>query len=274
MFTPVQGVLAAPPTTGLVASAEHPPNPDERWQDGLAWVQERCGTPYQLVLWCVTGDPDSYTEPRTDTVYYRPIGVRWAQECSTLGGELDLERFRRTVEATTPFVIARELWEGTLSATDSFTVQGGTHTNRWLASSDATEVTTTATGLPNMLAALEHTAVEASRGQRIMLHVPTLLTGTLGEYVRRSGPDLLTRQDNLVVVDAGYTGTGPAGEPAGATAWAYATSMVQVRMSPTQFISDPTHTVDRATNTITAWAERVFSATFDPCVHYAIEITV
>lgn len=274
MFAPVQGVLAAPPTTGLVASAARPITTDSRWESGLAWVPERCGLGYQLVPWCTTSNPAAYTEPRAGSVYYRPVGARFADECSTLGGQLDTERFRRQVTATTPFVIARELWDGELSQTDSYVIGGVTLTNSYLASSEATEVTTTATGLPGALAALEHAAVEASRGQRVMLHVPTLLTGTLGEYVRRVGTDLLTRQDNLVVVDAGYPGTGPAGEPAAATAWAYATSVVEVRQSPIQLITDPTHTVDRATNTVTAWAELVFAATFDPCCHFAIEITV
>jgi hypothetical protein len=107
-----------------------------------------------------------------------------------------------------------------------------------------------------------------------MLHLPTLVTGSLTEYVRRVGNDLLTRQDNLVVVDAGYPGTGPNGEVVGATAWAYATSMVQVRMSDLEIIAAPAQTVDRATNTVTAWAERVFAASYDPCVHFAIEITL
>lgn len=274
MFTPVQGVLAAPPTTGLVVSAVHPPTGDTRWESGMSWVQERCGAGYQLVPWCSADDPDSFTPDRTDGVYYRPPGVRFSQECTTLGGQLDTERLRRTAEATTPFVIARELWDGALSQTDSWVINGDTLANPWLASGDATVVTTSATTARDALAALEHAAMEASQGQKVMLHVPILLTGSLGELVRRVGQDLVTRQDNLVVVDAGYPGTGPAGEDVGATAWAYATSVVEVRTSTLQMITDPRQTVDRATNTVTAWAERVFAATFDPCCHFAIEITI
>lgn len=107
-----------------------------------------------------------------------------------------------------------------------------------------------------------------------MLHLPILMTGGLAEYVRRDGGLLLTRQDNIVVVDAGYPGTGPSGEPVGATAWAYATAPVQIRISDLAVQSDPVQVVDRATNTITVWAERVFAATFDPCVHFAKEITI
>lgn len=274
MFTPTSGVLAAPPVTGLVASADRPPDDGTRWETGISWVPERCGTGYQLVAWCTADDPDAYTEPRRSGAYYRPVGVRWADECSTLGGEPDTERLRRVAEATTPFVIARELWAGAKGQDDTYTIQGTTHSNAYLASGDATEVGASAASLLTGLARLEHDAMEASRGQQVMLHLPTLLTANLGEYVRRVGNRLLTRQDNLVVVDAGYLGTGPAGEAVGATAWAYATAPVQVRMTPLQLAAGPAQTVDRASNTVTVWAERIFAATFDPCVHLATEITI
>lgn len=274
MFTPTRGVPASPPTTGLVASADRPPDDDTRWESGISWIPERCGSPYQLVPWCSADDPASYTEPRVSGAYYRPVGVRFADECTTLGGELDTERLRRIAEATTPFVIARELWDGTLSQTDSYVVRGDTLTNRYLASSDADTVGSSAVALLAALAALEQAAMEASRGQQVMLHLPVLLTGSLGEYVRRVGTRLLTRQDNVVVVDAGYPGTGPAGEEVETTAWAYATTPVQVRWSPLQVQSAPAQTVDRAVNTVTAWAERVFTAYWDPCVHLATEITI
>lgn len=275
MFVPVPGVPAAPPTTGLVASAVRPPDDgDTRWETGLAWIPQRCGTDYQLLAWCDPDGPGAYTEPRAGGVYHRPVGVRFAEECSTMGGALDTERLRRTAEATTPFVVARELWTGALSQTDPFTVDGETLTNTRLADTDADVIGVGVADILTGLARLEHAALETSRGQRVMLHVPTLLTHGMGDYVRRVGADLLTRQDNQVVVDGGYPGTGPAGQAVGATAWAYATTPVAVRITELQLITDPSQTVDRATNTVTAWAERVFAATFDPCLHLATEITV
>jgi hypothetical protein len=274
MFDPVTGVLAAPPTTGLVVSAGPAPHTEERWEQGISWIPERCGSAYQLVPWCSVADPANYIAPRYGGTYYRPVGVRFADQCSTLGGALDTERLRRIAEATTPFVIARELWDGAMGQADSWAIQGVTYTNARLADASATVVTGSSATLQGRLAYLEQAAVEASRGQRIMIHLPTVATGDLSVYARREGGNLLTRQDNLVVVDAGYPGTGPAGQAVGATAWAYATSMVQVRMSSLEFIADPSQTVDRATNTVTAWAERVFAATFDPCVHFAVQITL
>jgi len=274
VFEPVRGVPAAPPATGLVVSAGPPPDGDRRWEQGLSWVPERCGSAYQLVPWCAVSDPATYISPRYAGAYYRPPGVRFADACSTLGGALDTGRLTRIAEATTPFVIARELWDGAMGASDTWVIRGVTYTNQRLADASATVVTSTATTLQGKLAALEAAAVEASRGQRIMIHLPVIATGDLAQFVRREGPNTLTRQDNLVVVDAGYPGTGPAGQAVGATAWAYATSLVQVRTSPLEFITSPAQTVDRATNTVTAWAERVFAANFDPCVHFAVAITL
>lgn len=240
----------------------------------MSWIPESSGSGYQLVPWCTVSNPASYTPARYSGTYYRPPGVRFAQQCTTLGGELDTEKLRRVAEATTPFVIARELWDGALGQTDSWVLYGVTYTNQRLADPTAVTVTTTSTALRDKLAALEHAAVTANRGQNIMIHLPVLASGSLLDYVRRVGPYLLTNQDNRVVIDAGYPGTGPNGEAVGATAWAYATSLVQVRVSPLEMITDPGQTVDRATNTVTAWAERVFAATFDPAVHYTIQITV
>lgn len=257
-----------------MASAVRPPDDAARWEDGIAWVPERCGADYQLITWCSPVDPDAYTEPRRSGAYYRPVGARWAEECSTLGGAADVERLRRIADATTPYVIARELWLGEKGQDDDWTVQGVTYSNTYLASSDATTVGASAAALLTALARLEYAAADAAQGQQVMLHVPIMATGGLAEFVRRDGAQLLTRQDNIVVVDAGYPGTGPAGEAVGASAWAYATAPVMVRTSPLEVQLDPAQIVDRAINTVTVWAERVFAALFDPCVHFATEITL
>ena len=274
MFGTVAAAAAAPPTTGLVASAPPVPDRDARWESGLAWVPERCGAAYQLVPWCSATDPPAYPPDTPGAAYYRPPGVRFAVACSTLSGGVDAERTRRVAEATTPFVIARELWNGALGQTDPYTIRGVTYRNARLADTAATVIGTGGAELLAALGRLEQVAVEASRGQRVMIHLPVRLSARLGEFARRVGSDLLTRSDNVVVVDAGYPGTGPAGQAVGTTAWAYATSLVTVRVSRIVLEDDPGATVDRAVNTVTQWASRVFAATFDPCVQLATEITI
>jgi hypothetical protein len=47
--------------------------------------------------------------------------------------------------------------------------------------------------------------------------------------------------------------------------------------SPTgdwEFVTDDPSTVDRGKNTRVTWAATVFAALFDPCVHFATEITL
>jgi hypothetical protein len=275
VFATVRPHLASPPTTGLVVSAHRPADDGVRWESGVGWVPERCGLNYQLVPLCSGSDPGAYTPDRGAAAYVRPVGVRFASECSTLGGELDSERLRRMAEATTPFVVARELWDGALSQTDPFTVGGVSLTNRRLAQTAG--ITVVGSGGSETLTALgrlEQAALEATRGQRIALHIPVRMAAKLGDFGRRVGNDYLTKLDNVVIADAGYPGTGPAGQAVAATAWAYATPWPVVRLSPLAVVDAPTQAVDRARNTVTVWAERVFAATFDPCAHFATEITL
>lgn len=270
MFTTVPGVPAAPPASGLVASAARPDIP--RWESGLAWIPERCGTTYQLVPYCA--EPGVYVKPRPDDAYYRPIGMRIADQCSTLGGPVDVERVRRVAEAQSPWVIARELWTGALGQTDGFTVGGVAMTNGRLASAAATVVGGTAATALRAFGRLEQAALEATHGQPVMIHVPVTVLPQLGDVFRPVGQTLLTYAGNLLVADGGYPGTGPAGQAAGATVWAYATAPVAVLMTPWEIDDDDVSTVDRAVNTRTTWASRLFAAVFDPCTHLATEITL
>jgi hypothetical protein len=141
-----------------------------------------------------------------------------------------------------------------------------------VASLDATVVPASADPV-TAFGQLEQAALEASHGQPVMLHVPVAVSWQLALSLYRVGGQLLTPAGNVVVIDGGYTGSGPAGQAPGATVWAYATAPVAVLMSPITFI-DGTEAVDRQTNNRTVWGSRVFAATFDPCVHLATEITL
>ena len=271
MFANTAGVPAAPPVSGLVASAGPPPTID-RWESGLAWIPERCASTYQLVPIC--DEPTvEYEAPRAGAAYYQPVGLRIADQCSTMGGPADIERIRRVAEAQTPFAIARELWDGELTQADEYTVGGSLVSNAYLASSAAEEVGTGAAEARVAIGRLEQAALETTHGQPVMLHVPVAVLPQLHGHVRTVGSTLVTLAGNVLVADGGYPGTGPAGEPAGATVWAYATSPVTVLTTPLVVIEDP-DAVDPQTNTRTVWAQRVFAATFDPCVHLATEITL
>lgn len=277
MFATVAGIGAQPPTVSLVAAAQRPNDRDTRWTGGLVWVPESCGIGYQLIPWCSDDDPPEH-EPDTTAaaVYHKPVVARVAVTCSTVGGGVDAERVRRVTEASTPFLVAREFWEGVAAEADSGypTPGGGTATNRYLASADADVIGSGGASLDVALGRLEAAALTASRGQRVMLHVPPTLMLRLGGKVTPTTGGWETPLRSVVVTDAGYTGTGPAGQAAGATVWAYATSIVQVRVTPVVVEDALAATVDRAVNSMTVWGNRVFAATWDPCVHLATEITI
>lgn len=270
MFAPVAGVAAAPPVSGLVAAAARPDI--QRWETGLAWIPERCGGRYRLVPIC--GDPSAgFTPEHPGSAYHRPVGVQWAEECTTLSGPPDMERMRRIAEAETPYVVARELWTGELAKTDPYTVGGVAHTNSHLASAAATTVGSSAASALTALGRLEAAALDASHGQAVMLHIPTTVAWQVADRLFRVGQQLLTAAGNVVVADGGYPGTGPTGQAAGATVWAYATGPVAVLLTGIRLVDGPS-TVDRGTNRRTVWAEREFAVLFDPCLHLATEITL
>lgn len=54
--------------------------------------------------------------------------------------------------------------------------------------------------------------------------------------------------------------------------WIYATGPVQVRLTPVAILDDEAETVNRSNNRQEIWAERLFAATFDPCIHYAMNV--
>ncbi len=277
MFANVPGVPAAPPTSGLVAAAVRPDpsDPDwKNWEQGLGWVPERCGTSYQLAPWCA--EPDAHTAPRAGSAFYRPVEHRHADECSTLGGLPDMERVRRVADAQGPFVIARELWSGTASTADPHPLDDGTDAVNAHLASPAADIVGTGSASPlTAFGRLEQAALEASNGQQVYLHVPVMALPLLRDVVMaRAGSQLLTVAGNVLVADGGYPGTGPTGQAVGATTWLYATAPVVVLTSPWEIDPDDVSRVDRATNTRTTWASRVFAATFDPCVHLATEITL
>lgn len=272
MFANATVARAAPPAFGLVASAARLDIP--RWEQGLAWVPERCGTGVQLVPWC--DEPSEFDAPRPGSAYYRPVTARFADECSTMGGPPDLDRIQRLAEAQTPWAVARELWSGAGTEADKYLTPGAGSpvANAYLASSDAATVGVSAASARVGIGRLEQAALEVSHGQQVMLHVPVLLLPQLHGYITRTGAQLITLAGSQVIADGGYPGTGPAGQAAGTTVWAYATSPVVVGVSSLAAITDDVDTVDAATNARTVWTSRPIAAVFDPCVHLATQITL
>lgn len=275
MWLPVQGRQAKPHTMGLLASAERVPTPDLHWTAGFAWKPETCLEP-QGFNRC--DDIDTFpTDADDDVVYYQPPGFRVDKACQLRQvRDVDLDWVRRQADAATEYAVASELWHGTLSADAPYVVPTSDQTvNFALADTSVVDVTptpgTAVTSPTEALGLIERAAMEANRGQQVMIHMDHLIAELSPYNFRTVGNMVFTERGNIVVASGGYDGSSPEGDPpAAGTSWLYATGVVQVRLSDIDVITDPVQTIDRNTNTRTIWAQRYFAATFDPCVHVGI----
>lgn len=260
----VAAIPARAQATGSLLAAALKPS-DGRWENGLAWRSERCFTAQGFGVCDPDPDPVEPAPFNLESVY--PQGYVVADECTTLGGDMDEDRVRRQAEATASYQVARELWTGALTAANPAIVEGSPYVNPSL-DSGATVVASTATGVAARLAILEQRAMDSAVGQQVFLHVPPHLVLPLGNLLRMSGDLLVTPLGNVVVADAGYPGSGPAGT---GTEWAFATGPVAVRLTTIEVIRDMASTLDRTTNRRKLWARREFAAAFDACTHFAID---
>lgn len=270
---PVGAPRRVPPPLRLLTSGVLPEDQAEgtdesRWELGFEFERESCGD-------AETFDPcapGSFTPERnTAQIEYEPFGVRAGESCSAFGfSQRDYEgRARRLLEACESKQIANEFWTGDLATERAWP-------NRFLADTDSDVVTDGPTAVIDVLACLEQGLAECACGTRGMIHAtPQLVThwAALGNSVlRREGGLLLTIHDTIVVTDAGYDGSGPSGQAAGASQWAYATGLVTVRRSPIIITpGDISQALTRTVNTIEYTAQRLAAVTWDGCCHLAAQ---
>ena len=213
MFEPITPVPAAAPTTGLVAAAQTPGD-GARWENGLAWRSERCPVAAGF-------DPcgDDFEDPAAgtgtdDLNYYRPVAFRVTDTCSTRDRTFDSERVRRQALAVTSWMLARELELGTISRANPYvsplTEGDPTGTNAFLAMATGSQIVAGGPHLPAVaLGLLEEAARDGQLGMDPFIHIAPRLLPLFDTLIERDGPLLRTKTGARVVVDAGYTGTGP-----------------------------------------------------------------
>jgi hypothetical protein len=246
---------------------------NRHWQEGMAWRSELCPQ-FEVVDPCELLTSDS-TDSTDGIVYHHPVGYRVRDYCTTLNVAFDLERVRRRAEAVASFAAARELWAGTATQANPYdSPVGSGQVNGYLASTDAVTITTSVSDPMEALGLLEERARQAMGGQQCFLHVPTRIATQLGAQIRRVGNLLYTQTDAVIVADPGYLGTGPGEtDPTAPGVWCYATGPVTLRFGDIAVTEEPVSaTINRRTNRREVWADRMFAATFDPCVHFACQI--
>lgn len=139
------------------------------------------------------------------------------------------------------------------------------------------------------LVSLGQAASNCGTGARGMIHAPAMLVEAwaaayyLDEIPNPQAPDdrsrdlLVTRgRGDIVVVEAGATGTGPGGiVPAAGTAYAYWSPMVGVILGEPYFASEkPVEILDRAKNTGIYLAEVSVGYILPPCCLFAVLVDV
>lgn len=148
---------------------------------------------------------------------------------------------------------------------------GGTFTLTWNAQTTGAiafnaAAATVQTAL-NALSNLDGVTVSGSAGGPYTVTFPVDM-GNVAQMTA-SGAGLTGGTAPAVGVATTTPGVAPSTTPG---LWVYATGPVQVRLSPIVTTSDPRETVNRVNNRQEIWADRMFAATYDPCVHFAMNI--
>lgn len=272
MRTVVVAPRATPPVHSLIRAAVTNVDGEDGWERGLTYAPETPGG-YRAWMRCSNEQIDE-TVDRIPTVDYEPYEVQFVHPCASTFGYDRAQRedeLRRAVDATESFAIARELWTGDLSQAAA---TAGDLTDPNLSLADGPTILNGGTPIParRALGMIEQAAGEALRGQQAYVHIPRETVHLYG-YLPSSGNLITSYVGNLLVADAGYPGTAPAGETdADGVAWIYATGTVVVRRSSLFMAGPDDEVIDTATNTILLHGSKVVAATFDRSAHFAVPV--
>jgi hypothetical protein len=275
----VRTLVVAPratiPPHSLIRAAVTNVDAETGWEKGLTYAPETPGG-YQAVTRCSDAEYVNRPDGPTPLVDYEPWELLIEHPCdSTFGYDRVArdEELRRALDATESYAIARELWAGDLTqaAADAGDL---TDDERNLALVIGPEVLNAGTPVPpkRALGLIEAAVGDALRGQQAYLHVGREAQPFLPDLFR-DGNLLTTRLGNLVVADAGYPGTPPAGvadDPA--VGWLYATGTVVVRRSTVFPPDENAAAIDTARNRVLLRTGRVVAATFDRSAHFAVPV--
>lgn len=267
-----------PARHSLLSSAPVVSEPDARWESGLAWVPNPCGTGGFVFDPCDTTDL-SHQHGGTvgDSGDYVPFGVAVIEDCSTFGfAAVDVRARARTgLDIARSALIASEFWTGAQARASGWD-------NQFLAKAPTQLNSGAATGAIRALADLEYALGNCSRGGRGFIHANrvTVTYWIANRLVTQEGNRLLTYLGTEVVADEGYDGSGPTSTSSDgavfpsdhATAWAYATGLPEVRLGTVQVL-DPTSGQIATENSRVAVAMQQAAVIFDACCHLAIKVT-
>lgn len=268
---------------GTVRPIVHGNTPDEsRWEGGLTFLPNGCIISRNVANVCAASQPEKTLDALPAVVEYDPFVVYTGASCTTLQGvgRNELEpRMRTALELTQSNSIEDELWKGTIAQANgspNFYLAGGSPNFEDL-SPLASDVSPGAYGL----AALQEYLAHCAPSGRGMIHATVnVVTMWQSKFVVREQNGLIVDlYGNWIVPGAGYDGSEPDGsiDATGDTAYAYATGLVDVHLSPIISLPDPDRLVEaikRSDNSVEWRAERVAAAVFDGCCHAGVRVGI
>ena len=253
-----------------------------RWMQGLTWRPRACGSSAIVAGVDVCATFSGFSEQSEGTApQYVPPHVAVALPCSGIsGGPVLAETRDRAVallDRCQTLGIADELWTA-----DVAVARGWPNPSL----SDPTGLEQlgagAATAVLDAMAALEEGAAQNSCAGGGVIHA-TVQTVTYWKHLqlleRQADGRLLTALGTVVIADPGYDGSAPDGsvDASGATAWAYGTTMIDIRLGPVEISTGPNPNLDlsgldRRDNDFVVYAHRAFAATFDPCTRVGVKV--
>lgn len=247
---------------------------DDRWLRGFEFVPYDCageGSESGGVALC-TDRPDFSESAMPGSVSYDPMLLWESMSCSTLSGSSsDLSsRVQNKLLTSTSHRLEREFWKGTVGI-----AAGAPNTYLSQAAGMTKPNGNVATPLVHALGWLNYTAGVLAQGSRLAHHV-TAFTAHLWKSAGAIDVDsttglLMDAFGNIVIAGTGYDGSGPTAVDGTATAWAYTTTIPNVRLSDIRVVDQQgVSRIDLLDNVDISTASRVGAVTFDNCVRVGV----
>jgi len=254
LMAPVEAAPATPPVAGLTALARRPDTPNNRWQLGYSYRPEM-PAPFIRTRSTVTQTLGTNLGNGVPPAQIRTIPVMLDVQDSVSTFDFAVEDYEkraiRLIEAYTSQLLEYELWTGKLAQADNLP-------NRRFQSPDTINVTPTTFPSPQAAVALLMGKLSQANMGDGMIHASADVGIRLPDGWRNEAT--LAEFGFVVVSGSGYPGTGPDGT---GTSWMYATDLVNVRLGEPECIPGKfSEAVDRASNTLTLYGQRVGAADF------------
>lgn len=282
----IPSIPARPPRISLIGTAPTLDTGGARWENGFRMRPEKDYPQHMDPTGASPSHVAGGIEPADDCVIgARPFNANrdtapaiidaepmliWQIDvCSTLGwAAADYAgRALRALEAQRSYRLAQEVWEGRVSHDRGLPNVALTDGNGYTAAPIESH---------KALNLVEQALGDVHGGAQGMIHMSPQVFGALvtngGVRWSDSQQRYLSPMENLIVADAGYRGASPLGSAAAgalpaASQWIYGTSMLYLVHDEPQLVPAADEnamrlSIDRATNTVTQYAQQVWGYMF------------